>query len=68
VRSHKYYKQHLFDDYENRHVLNEVINDDVLKNSFNNQCIKFKIKIIKHNISEKTKHQKSKLNLKFNIK
>jgi len=36
VRSHKYYKQHLSDDYENRHVLNEVTSDDVLKSFFDN--------------------------------
>jgi len=68
VRSHKHYKWYSFDDYENRHVLNEVTSDDVLKSSFDDQCIKFKIKIIKHNTSDETKHQKSKSNLKSNIK
>jgi len=45
-----------------------MTSDDVLKSSFDDQCIKFKIKIIKHDISDKTKHQKSKSNLEFNTK
>jgi len=49
-------------------VLNEIISNDVLKSSFNDQHIKFKIKIIKHDTSNKTKHQKLKSNLKSNIK
>jgi len=49
-------------------VLNEVISDDVLKSFFDNQHIKFEIKIIKHDTSDKTKHQKLKSNLKFNTK
>jgi len=68
MRSHKHYKQHLFNDYENRHALNEVTSDNVLKSSFDDQHIKFKIKVIKHDTSDKTKHQKSKSNLEFNIK
>jgi len=68
MRSHKHYKQHLSDDYENRHVLNEVISDDVLKSSFDDQCIKFEVKTIKHDTFDETKHQKLKSNLKFNTK
>jgi len=49
-------------------VLNEVINNDVLENSFDDQHIKFEIRIIKHDTSDETKHQKLKSNLKSNMK
>jgi len=58
----------LSDDYENRYVSNEVTSDDVLKSSFDDQHVKFKIRVIKHDISDKTKHQKSKSNLESNTK
>ena len=68
MRSHKYYEEHLSDDNENRHVLKETTSDDFLKSSFDDQCIKFKVRVIKHDTSDKTKHQKSKSNLESNAK
>ena len=68
ARPHKRNRQHLFVDYDVRHALNEVTSDDALKSSFNGHCVKFEIRAFKHDTSDKTKHQKLKSDIGFNIK
>ena len=68
ARSHKCNRQHLSVDYDVKHVLNEVTSDDALESSFDDHCVKFKVRAFKHDTFNKTKHQKLKSDIEFNIK
>jgi len=68
ARSHKHNRQHLSVDYDVRHASNEVTSDDALKSSFDGHHVKFEVRAFKHDTSDKTKHQKLKSNIEFNIK
>jgi len=68
AKSHKCNRQHLSVDYDVKHALNEVTSDDALESSFDDHCVKFEVKAFKHDTSDKTKHQKLKSDIGFNIK
>ncbi len=68
MRSHKRNRQHLSVDYDVRHAPNEVTSDDALRSSFDDHHVKFEVRAFKHDTSDKTKHQKLKSDIGFNIK
>ncbi len=68
MRPHKRNRQHLSVNYNVKHALNEVTSDDALKSSFNNHHVKFEVRAFKHDTFDKTKHQKLKSDIEFNIK
>jgi len=68
AKPHKHNRQHLSEDYDVRHAPHEVTSDDALKNSFDDSQIMLEVRVIKNDMSDVTKHQKSKLTIEFTTK
>ncbi len=49
-------------------MLNKTESENSLISSFNDHCVKFKIRVIMYDMFNEINHQKLKLNVKFNIK
>jgi len=68
AKPHKHNRQHLFKGYDVRHAPHEVMSDDALKNSFDDSQITLEVRVIKNDMFDVTKHQKSKLTIEFTTK
>ncbi len=68
AKPHKCNRQHLFKGYDVRHASHEVTSDDASENSFDDSQVTLKIRVIKNDMSDVTKHQKSKLTIEFTTK
>jgi len=65
VKPHKHNRQHLSEGYDVRHAPHEVTSDDALRNSFGDSQVTLEVRVIKNDMSDMTKHQKSKLTIEF---
>jgi len=68
AKPHKCNRQHLFKGYDVKHAPHEVTSDDASKNSFDDSQVMLEVRVIKNDMFNMTKHQKSKSTIEFTTK
>ena len=68
AKPHKCNRQHLFKGYDVRHAPHEVTSDDASENSFDDSQVTLEVRVIKNDMFNVTKHQKSKSTIEFTTK
>jgi len=68
AKPHKHNKQHLSEGYDVKHAPHEVTSDDASRNSFDDSQVTLEVRVIKNDMFNVTKHQKSKLTIEFTTK